>query len=61
MFSEAAELYERALKMVESTMGPCDPLMAIVLENLGAVYDQTSERNMAEDCRERASKIKMLH
>lgn len=56
----SAQLYERALVAYERTVGPNDPRVATVLENLAAVHERTGNLTARDDCLARARQIRGL-
>jgi CHAT domain-containing protein/tetratricopeptide (TPR) repeat protein len=56
-FSEAADLFRRALAIKERTRGPSDPIVVVTLNNLGNVYEAQGKYAEAAELLQRALAI----
>jgi hypothetical protein len=57
-FDEARKALLNARKIVEQTLGPADPHLAIVFESLAYVYEKTGKSQEAKEAAARAFKIR---
>jgi tetratricopeptide (TPR) repeat protein len=55
-YSEAEPLHKRALAIREKALGPDHPDVAISLENLAVLYEQTGRTEEANKLRQRLKK-----
>ena len=57
-YSEAEPLLKRSLSICEGKLGPNDPRLAKVLNNLAELYRKIGKEEEASELEERAKKIK---
>jgi tetratricopeptide (TPR) repeat protein len=57
-YGEAKLLYKKALNVWEKALGPNDPNVATVLENMAELYKELGETDKAEKLDSRARKIR---
>ena len=57
-FAAAEPLYKRGLAIREKALGPDHLHVAVVLQNMADLYDQTGDKAQADELKARAAKIR---
>ena len=60
-YAKTEQLYKRALAISENALGPSHPFVAIILDNLAALYQDTKRDDEAEPLEQRAAKIRAIN